>query len=267
MRYSSRILTMLSLVSMSVSVVAQSNHVESVFQIPPNIAKASFDPHRVKNTTKEFGPADVFITTLDAFDFEGLFDTTTLTSDGANRSINGGSVTQVQTGISLPSGVSIERIELEGCDNNASAELSVFILDILTPHQGGTLLVPTNLFFATGITAADGCGLYSKTLIPPLIIDNLNYTYIAAISDSDLLNLTNFRAFRLFWRRQVSPPPPSPTFNDVLTSHPFFNSIEAMAASGITGGCGGGNYCPDDPLTRGQMAAFLARALGLHFPN
>jgi len=53
------------------------------------------------------------------------------------------------------------------------------------------------------------------------------------------------------------------TFNDVLTSHPFFQEIEAMVASGITGGCGGGNYCPDNPLTRGQMAAFLARALGL----
>jgi hypothetical protein len=33
----------------------------------------------------------------------------------------------------------------------------------------------------------------------------------------------------------------------------------------FTAGCGGGNYCPDAPLTRGQMAAFLSKALGLHF--
>jgi hypothetical protein len=26
-------------------------------------------------------------------------------------------------------------------------------------------------------------------------------------------------------------------------------------------------YCPDQPVTRGQMAVFLAKALGLHFPN
>jgi S-layer family protein len=65
---------------------------------------------------------------------------------------------------------------------------------------------------------------------------------------------------------QVSPAPAVPTFNDVPPSHPFFQYIEALAASGITGGCGGGNYCPDNPLTRGQMAVFLAKALGLQWP-
>ncbi len=47
------------------------------------------------------------------------------------------------------------------------------------------------------------------------------------------------------------------------TSHPFFQFVEALAGSGITAGCGGGNYCPDNSLTRGQMAVFLAKALGL----
>ena len=50
------------------------------------------------------------------------------------------------------------------------------------------------------------------------------------------------------------------------TSHPFFQYIEALKASGITGGCGGGNYCPGSALTRGQMAVFLSNALGLHWP-
>lgn len=54
-----------------------------------------------------------------------------------------------------------------------------------------------------------------------------------------------------------------PTFNDPTTTSPFFRSIDALAASGVTGGCGGGNYCPDQPVTRAQMAAFLAGALGL----
>jgi len=52
----------------------------------------------------------------------------------------------------------------------------------------------------------------------------------------------------------------------VPTGHPFFQFIEALAAAGITGGCGNGNYCPDNPVTRGQMAVFLAKALGLHWP-
>jgi hypothetical protein len=52
----------------------------------------------------------------------------------------------------------------------------------------------------------------------------------------------------------------------VPTNHPFFQFVEALAASGITAGCGNGNFCPDAPLTRGQMAVFLSKALGLHWP-
>jgi hypothetical protein len=37
-------------------------------------------------------------------------------------------------------------------------------------------------------------------------------------------------------------------------------SINALAASGITGGCAAGRYCPRAAVTRGQMVAFLHRA-------
>jgi hypothetical protein len=43
-------------------------------------------------------------------------------------------------------------------------------------------------------------------------------------------------------------------------------SIEAIAAAGVTKGCNppvNDRYCPADSVTRGQMAAFLVRALGL----
>jgi plastocyanin len=39
--------------------------------------------------------------------------------------------------------------------------------------------------------------------------------------------------------------------------------IEALVAEGITTGCGEELFCPDEPVTRGQMAAFLNRALPL----
>lgn len=39
--------------------------------------------------------------------------------------------------------------------------------------------------------------------------------------------------------------------------------IEAIAAAGITFGCGSDLYCPDRPVTRGQMAAFIHRAFKL----
>jgi len=40
-------------------------------------------------------------------------------------------------------------------------------------------------------------------------------------------------------------------------------SIEAIAAAGITQGCGPRRYCPTQPVTREQMATFLARAFNL----
>jgi len=48
----------------------------------------------------------------------------------------------------------------------------------------------------------------------------------------------------------------------VPPSNPFYAFIEQMALRGITLGCGGGNYCPGDVVTRQQMAAFLIRAVG-----
>ena len=72
---------------------------------------------------------------------------------------------------------------------------------------------------------------------------------------------------RLYWWRQISPSPSTATFNDVGIGHWAFQFVEALAASGITRGCPDGPnlYCPDKPVSRAAMAAFLARALGLHW--
>jgi hypothetical protein len=54
------------------------------------------------------------------------------------------------------------------------------------------------------------------------------------------------------------------TFVDVPSSHLFSAQIEWLAAEGITRGCNpplNTRFCPDDSVTRGQMAAFLSRAL------
>ena len=42
----------------------------------------------------------------------------------------------------------------------------------------------------------------------------------------------------------------------------FESDITWLATTGITRGCGDGIFCPDSRVTRGQMAAFLHRALG-----
>jgi hypothetical protein len=50
-------------------------------------------------------------------------------------------------------------------------------------------------------------------------------------------------------------------FTDVpCTGGTFDPWIEELASLGVTGGCGGGRYCPDAPVTREQMAVFLLKA-------
>ena len=77
-----------------------------------------------------------------------------------------------------------------------------------------------------------------------------------------------FREVDFFYQLQISTPAPgTQTFADVPPSNLYYKGIEAIAASGITGGCGNGNFCPSGYVTRGEIATFFARALGLHFPN
>ena len=52
-------------------------------------------------------------------------------------------------------------------------------------------------------------------------------------------------------------------FGDVSTSYWAAPWIKQLAAEGITSGCGGGNYCPGDPVTRAQMAKFLVLTFNL----
>ncbi len=57
-------------------------------------------------------------------------------------------------------------------------------------------------------------------------------------------------------------PPATATFSDVAKGSSFYKFIEAAVKAGITSGCGGGKFCPADPVTRGQLAAFIRRAQG-----
>jgi hypothetical protein len=49
-------------------------------------------------------------------------------------------------------------------------------------------------------------------------------------------------------------------FLDVPASNPFHDFVDSIARNGITGGCGGGNFCPNAGVLRSQMAVFLLRA-------
>jgi hypothetical protein len=49
-------------------------------------------------------------------------------------------------------------------------------------------------------------------------------------------------------------------FLDVPVGHSFHAFVNTLGRNGVTTGCGGGNYCPDSPVLREQMAVFLLRS-------
>ena len=77
------------------------------------------------------------------------------------------------------------------------------------------------------------------------------------------------RATMAVWTVRVldaaDPAPVSSTrFMDVDASHPHAAFIERFAETGVTKGCGDGTrFCPDDSVTRAEMAVFLSRAFSL----
>ena len=61
----------------------------------------------------------------------------------------------------------------------------------------------------------------------------------------------------------LEPAGPGPGFADVSDASVHGQAILALADAGITTGCAPGLFCPNQPVTRGQMASFLARAFDL----
>src|SRR6266540_3635778 len=53
-------------------------------------------------------------------------------------------------------------------------------------------------------------------------------------------------------------------FSDVDSAAFYHDDVNWLKEMGITLGCGGTLFCPNDPVTRGQMAAFLHRASRVH---
>lgn len=59
--------------------------------------------------------------------------------------------------------------------------------------------------------------------------------------------------------------PPTLSFSDTARSV-HAASIEVLVKAGVTKGCGGGRFCPDAELTRGQAVSLLVRASGRALP-
>ena len=175
--------------------------------------------------------------------------------------------------VSLPDGAVITQICLYSQNFKQGATLHLQLEAVKLPGAGQ---VPAVVPIPTASVTADFIG-YNFACTGPLSytfhdLANVGGGLLERIAHRVSVDFTplddtlGLGGVRIVWHRQVTPPPASPTFLDVPASNTFFAYIEALAASEITGGCGVGNYCPNSPLTRGQMAVFLAKALGLQWP-
>ncbi|HEY7370489.1 MAG TPA: S-layer homology domain-containing protein [Thermoanaerobaculia bacterium] len=182
------------------------------------------------------------------------------TSFGRYSTVQGGAF---YASLHLPSGALLTYFELDYCDNSGPLDvvLELYDCDYLTT-QCDLLVTLVSGGGPFGCNQVNG----DITALGRIVDNNSRRYFLQAFTNSGN-NLNQITGAYIGYKLQVSPAPPSATFLDVPTGHPYFRFVEALAAAGITGGCGGGNYCVNSPITRGEMAVFLAAALGLHFPN
>jgi len=173
--------------------------------------------------------------------------------------------------VGLPSGAEVELLCIDYLDPSPTF--------MVTVELEGIKLVPGGL--APGVQFLPGAVGSNSDGYGSVCSDPVSFTFRTSvdIDGDDLVDTVAYAvhvqlipggalgAVRILWRRQISAPPASPTFGDVPEADPAWHHVEALAASGITAGCGAGDYCPNATLTRRQMAVFLTKALGLHWPN
>ena len=162
----------------------------------------------------------------------------------------------------LPSGANVTSIKFAYCDTNASANhLAINLYDC--DAFGDCNATPVFSFDSGSFAVCPATDAYSGFF--SYTVDNVGHQLLIDVKFPATDGSLQLASVALGYTLQVSPAPGSPTFNDVPVSDPGFQYIEALVSSGITAGCGGGNYCPDNPLTRRQMAVFLSKALGLNW--
>lgn len=161
----------------------------------------------------------------------------------------------------LPDGAFITGISFEYCNETAPGEAGVTIVS----HVNGQMIEAPPGSGLPNDGPPNSCSSATAVIKPFPPIDNaaVQLSVQMTLLGGAVAERVAFGPVRIHYRLYPAPAPEVPSFGDVPVTHPFYRFIEALYASGATVGCGGGNYCPDAPVTRAQVAAMLARAFGL----
>lgn len=220
----------------------------------------------------EFGTSSYSLLQVGSAAFHPRDSSGTQSYDSTGLIHQTGGVSSWWAPVNLPEGVLVPWMDIYACDSNPSSHMTFYF----TGYSGSDTPVTTDFWFlnTTQITSPpSGCGYFisGPGIGAPLQINNNvqyggGYDYVAIVVFGATDGSNKLKGVDFWYKRQVHPGPASATFADVPTSSPQFKFVEALVSAGITAGCGSGNYCPNDPITRGQMAVFLSVALGLHWP-
>ena len=218
-------------------------------------------PRQVEPVTDpKFGVTGVTVVNIPAYAFTSAYSADLLLEDGNGYRYYAPTPASrfLVAPVDLPSGVFIATLGISACTQNAG-DFQVQLVDNLTNGQSSVVVGSFN-------NVDSGC-IFEGATPDYLYTENGGHPLLAVVywAGNRFDGSMKFNDVYITYQRQVSPAPATGRFNDVPASDPGFQFIEALAASGITGGCGGGNYCPDSPVTRRQMAIFLAKALGLYW--
>ena len=216
-------------------------------------------PSRLETTRarpKAYGTQDYTVTVVPAIAFYPENSSQTYDTFEMGRYGSLDSVTDFYAPIDLPVGAIVDYIGLNS-DTDAPNALGVAMYRRFADSS-----IVTVADFGSTVTEWDTD--YNAAPLGYVVITPTAAT-ILHVQQGSFGNFQYFGQVEVWWRRTVSTAPAVQTFNDVGPLDFGYQFIEALAASGITGGCGGGNYCPNATLTRAQMAVFLAKALGLHW--
>lgn len=213
-------------------------------------------------TPTSYGQGNETLLSIHAYGFNPQVSGVTI-SGGVNslRYISGSSqrsAPYLVSEVDLEHGTAVTSLALSACNTDLEGTGRAQLFQC-KPAGGECLVIAEAV-----AEPSSGCAITRVNLAEPAIVNLTDSNYFLGYTQSLPVDTIAFDAVRVYTKRRVSDPPAVATFADVPTTHPFYKAIEALAASGITVGCGNGNFCPDAFVPRKQMAAFLAGALGLH---
>ena len=179
------------------------------------------------------------------------------------RPISTESSTAIAFPVHLPSGALLHAVRIYFYDNTISTDISAGLYSKDSYGSASFIAGLTPPSFSGGDSNYTASGL-------SITIDNKpatgNTYYVLAILHGTPTTYEGIYRISFWYKLQVSPDPAYASFSDVPVGHWAHQYVEALYASGITAGYADGTFRPGEPVLRGQMATFLSKALGLHWP-